>query len=84
MTDFDADRWLQGTGNGRCLAALSEYMYESDLRNDVDDVQNVTSYFIGFGDDFYDGEPEYGVRAAAGCRHPRWRRRPTPPRTAPA
>lgn len=46
------------SGSGRCLAALSEYMYESDLRSDVDDVQNVTSYYIGFGSDFYSGGEE--------------------------
>ncbi|MCC7464220.1 MAG: hypothetical protein IT480_17385, partial [Gammaproteobacteria bacterium] len=41
-----------GSGDGDCLAALSEYMYESDLRTDVDDVQNITSYYIGFGSEF--------------------------------
>ncbi len=38
-----------GFGNGLCLGALAEYMYESDLRLDVDETQNVTSYFVGFG-----------------------------------
>ena len=47
-----------GSGSGRCLAALSEYMYETDLRDDVDDVQNVRSYYIGFGSDFYDSGEE--------------------------
>jgi type IV pilus assembly protein PilY1 len=41
--------------SGRCLEALSKYLYASDLRTDVantDGAQNVKSYFIGFGDDF--------------------------------
>jgi type IV pilus assembly protein PilY1 len=49
---------------GRCLEALSEYLYETDLRSDVDDVQNVTSYYIGFGSAFYstDGQTEAFAR----------------------
>ncbi|MBM0105159.1 hypothetical protein JM946_10375 [Steroidobacter sp. S1-65] len=41
-----------GSGPGRCLGALSEYMYNRDLRSDVDGTQNVTSFYIGFGDAF--------------------------------
>jgi type IV pilus assembly protein PilY1 len=40
-----------GSGAGRCLGALSEYMYRADLRADVEGQQNVTSYYIGFGSD---------------------------------
>jgi len=40
-----------GAGSGRCLGALSEYMYRADLRSDVVGQQNVTSYYIGFGSD---------------------------------
>ncbi|HWK49239.1 MAG TPA: VWA domain-containing protein, partial [Steroidobacter sp.] len=39
-------------GNGACLGALSEYMFKKDLRADVSGEQNVTSYYIGFGDAF--------------------------------
>jgi type IV pilus assembly protein PilY1 len=74
-SDSSEDSYIQGlpefatkTGGcksssvgGRCLEALSEYMYESDLRGDVDDVQNVTSYYIGFGSTFYSG----GAQTAA-------------------
>lgn len=38
-----------GTGNGRCLDDLAEYLYESDLQPNVPGNQNVTSYWIGFG-----------------------------------
>jgi type IV pilus assembly protein PilY1 len=43
-----------GTGSGRCTSALAKYMYQSDLRPDVEGTQNIRSYFIGFGGDFYD------------------------------
>jgi len=39
-------------GTGLCTAALAKYMYKNDLRSDVNGVQNVTTYFIGFGGDF--------------------------------
>ena len=44
-----------GARGGLCTAALAQYMYNSDLRPDVGKVQNVTSYFIGFGVDFASG-----------------------------
>jgi type IV pilus assembly protein PilY1 len=40
---------------GRCLGALTKYMFENDLRTGTDAVegiQNVKTYFIGFGDEF--------------------------------
>jgi type IV pilus assembly protein PilY1 len=43
-----------GTASGRCTSALAKYMYQSDLRGDVTGTQNVKSYFIGFGSDFFD------------------------------
>jgi type IV pilus assembly protein PilY1 len=43
-----------GTGSGRCTSALAKYMYQSDLRPDVSGTQNVKSYYIGFGSDFFD------------------------------
>ena len=44
-----------GGRGGQCLAALADYMYNADLRPDISKVQNVTSYFIGFGADFSTG-----------------------------
>ena len=44
-----------GANGGKCLAALAQYMYNADLRSDVAKVQNVTSFFIGFGVDFASG-----------------------------
>ncbi len=38
-----------GTGNGRCLDDLAEYLSETDLQPDVTGQQNVISYWIGFG-----------------------------------
>lgn len=40
------------SGQGQCLGALSEYMFDKDLRSGVSGEQNVTSYYIGFGSDF--------------------------------
>lgn len=48
--------YSNGNGNGgQCLGALAAYMYNADLRSDIDDQQNVKSYFIGFGSDFATG-----------------------------
>ncbi|MGC4084828.1 MAG: hypothetical protein QM736_22620 [Vicinamibacterales bacterium] len=44
-----------GGNGGLCLSALSRYMYNSDLRTDVKGVQNVSTFFIGFGSDFTSG-----------------------------
>jgi len=44
-----------GARGGKCLAGLAGYLYNSDLRPDITKVQNVTSYFIGFGSDFASG-----------------------------
>lgn len=38
-----------GTGWGRCLDDLAQYLYRTDLRPTVAGVQNITSYWIGFG-----------------------------------
>jgi type IV pilus assembly protein PilY1 len=38
-----------GTGYGRCLDDLAEYMYETDLQPTMPGNQNVPSYWIGFG-----------------------------------
>jgi type IV pilus assembly protein PilY1 len=39
-----------GDGTGQCLDELAKWMNESDLRLDRPGVQNITSYWIGFGD----------------------------------
>jgi type IV pilus assembly protein PilY1 len=44
-----------GGVGGQCLATLADYMYNNDMRPDISKVQNVTSYFIGFGADFSSG-----------------------------
>jgi type IV pilus assembly protein PilY1 len=41
-------------GSGLCSAAIAKYMHGSDLNPSVGGMQNVTSYFIGFGNDFAD------------------------------
>jgi type IV pilus assembly protein PilY1 len=41
-------------GSGWCSAAIAKYMHGNDLYPSVKGVQNVTSYFIGFGNDFAD------------------------------
>lgn len=38
-----------GTGDGRCLEEIAQYMYENDLRPSLPGLQNVTTYTIGFG-----------------------------------
>lgn len=45
------------SGDGGCLGALTEYMFENDLRSDdgadgVEGTQNIRTFFIGFGSDF--------------------------------
>ena len=44
-----------GANGGKCLSTLADYMYKNDMRPDIQKVQNVTSYFIGFGADFNSG-----------------------------
>jgi type IV pilus assembly protein PilY1 len=46
---------VAGATGGKCMAVLADYMYQNDMRPDIDKVQNVTSYFIGFGTDFVSG-----------------------------
>jgi type IV pilus assembly protein PilY1 len=41
-------------GTGLCSAAIAKYMYKNDLRKDVSAVQNVSTFMIGFGNDFAD------------------------------
>ena len=46
---------FSGATGGKCMAVLADYMYQNDMRPDITKVQNVTSYFIGFGTDFTSG-----------------------------
>jgi type IV pilus assembly protein PilY1 len=41
-------------GSGLCSAAIAQYMNRNDMTNSVAGVQNVTTFFIGFGNDFAD------------------------------
>lgn len=41
--------------NGKCTDDLSKWLHEADLRADRPGVQNVTSYWIGFGSDVASG-----------------------------
>ncbi len=43
---------MPGANGGQCLGALSQYMNRSDLRADIGSKQNVSTYYIGFGDTF--------------------------------
>jgi type IV pilus assembly protein PilY1 len=40
-----------GNGPGRCLDDLAGYMFDNDLRGNLDGDQNVTLYTIGFGEE---------------------------------
>ncbi|MGE0030217.1 MAG: pilus assembly protein [Steroidobacteraceae bacterium] len=42
-------RSCTGSGDGRCLEEIAQYMYENDLRPSLSGLQNVTTYTIGFG-----------------------------------
>jgi type IV pilus assembly protein PilY1 len=44
-----------GDGTGQCLDELAKWLNESDLRTDRPGVQNVTTYWIGFGDGVQSG-----------------------------
>jgi type IV pilus assembly protein PilY1 len=46
---------LQYNNSGRCTDDLAKWLKESDLRPDRPGVQNVTSYWIGFGEDVKEG-----------------------------
>src|SRR5258708_12289122 len=39
-------------GSGLCSAAIAKYMYGNDMNPNVKGIQNVTSYFIAFANDF--------------------------------
>jgi type IV pilus assembly protein PilY1 len=43
--------WGPSQTAGRCLSALTKYMFNADLNSTLSGQQNVQTYFIGFGDD---------------------------------
>ena len=43
--------WGPSATAGRCLSALTKYMFNADLNVGLPGQQNVQTYFIGFGDD---------------------------------
>ena len=47
----DIESGLQYNNSGRCTDDLAKWLHESDLRSDKPGVQNVTTYWIGFGQD---------------------------------
>ena len=51
----DLEPNLEYNNSGRCTDDLSKWLHEADLRTDRPGVQNVTSYWIGFGDDVASG-----------------------------
>ncbi len=55
-----------GSGDGRCLDDLTEYMYENDVRPTLTGPQNVTTYTIGFGPDVNDSDLLQNTASGAG------------------
>lgn len=47
----DIEANLQYNNSGRCTDDLAKWLHEADLRPDRPGVQNVTTYWIGFGDE---------------------------------
>jgi len=46
-----AGGWGPSTTAGKCLSALSKYMFNADLNSGLAGQQNIQSYFVGFGND---------------------------------
>ena len=59
-------RTCTGTGSGRCLEEIAQYMYENDLRPSLSGLQNVTTYTIGFGPDVSGSAALRNTAAGAG------------------
>jgi type IV pilus assembly protein PilY1 len=55
-----------GTGDGRCLEEIAEYMYENDVRPTLAGIQNVSTYTIGFGDEVAGSAALQNTAAGAG------------------
>jgi type IV pilus assembly protein PilY1 len=48
---YTSTQWGPSTSAGKCLSALTKYMFNADLSSTLPGQQNVQTYFIGFGDD---------------------------------
>ena len=59
-------RTCTGTGDGRCLEEIAQYMYEHDMRPSLSGLQNVTTYTIGFGPEVSGSAQLRNTAAAAG------------------
>ncbi len=55
-----------GSGSGRCLEEIAEYMYENDIRPTQNEIQNVTTYTIGFGPEVSGSAALQNTAAGAG------------------
>jgi type IV pilus assembly protein PilY1 len=55
-----------GTGDGRCLEEIAQYMYENDVSPTLAGLQNVTTYTIGFGPDVSGSAALQNTAAGAG------------------
>ncbi len=55
-----------GSGNGRCLEEIAQYMYENDVRPTLAGLQNVTTYTIGFGPEVSGSTALQNTAAGAG------------------
>ncbi len=55
-----------GTGDGRCLEEIAQYMYENDVRSTLAGMQNVTTYTIGFGPEVSGSAALQNTAAGAG------------------
>jgi type IV pilus assembly protein PilY1 len=66
LPDFAEDGVAcEGTDNGRCLEALTRYMHNHDISPTFGE-QNVTTYYIGFGEEIADSAQFLEDAAAAG------------------
>jgi len=55
-----------GSGDGRCLEEIAQYMYENDVRPSLAGLQNVTTYTIGFGPEVSGSAALQNTAAGAG------------------
>jgi type IV pilus assembly protein PilY1 len=55
-----------GSGDGKCLEEIAQYMYENDMRPTLAGVQNVTTYTIGFGPEVTGSNTLKNTAAGAG------------------
>jgi len=55
-----------GSGDGRCLEEIAQYIYQTDMRPSLAGLQNVTTYTIGFGPEVSGSAQLRNTAAAAG------------------